>query len=305
LLPGVILLGTGEPTRRQQIRAAVYHTSPGSVVSGVDALRACGVPLTPSQEVQMLVTPGRRTAPRGFLVVERTSRVPAVPRLDDGIPFAPPARAAVDAARRETDTDRLRQLLTLPIYHGLCTAHDLRVELAAGNQRGSAAVREVLRGLDSTSETYLHEFARGVLAEAPLPPPTWNVTIHDLRNRPIGQADAWWDEVALGWQFGTAHTAKFVTAMNPLALTAAGVIIVRTEPERLRASDSHIVRELTSAFASAAKRRRPSVLAYRAVGPTSPHHPFENNDRGGLGSIDPIRHTAARRAIHTVAGKAG
>ncbi|MFD2420424.1 hypothetical protein [Amycolatopsis pigmentata] len=271
LLPGIILLSSGEPTRRQQMRAAVYYTSPGSVVSGVDALRARGVPLMPSRDIQMLVTPGRRTLPRDFFTIERTSRVPA-PELDDGLPLAPPARAAIDAARRETDADRLRQLLTLPIYHGLCTAHDLHVELESGNQRGSAAVREMLRRVDSTGETYRHRLAREVLAAVPLPPPAWNVTICDLQDREIGRADAWWDEVALGWQFETARTAKSTAAINPLALTAAGVIIVRTDPERLRDSDRNIARELTSAFASAAKRRRPNILAYSNIAPFATRH---------------------------------
>src|SRR5690242_16609524 len=36
LLPGVILLGRGEPTRCQQLRAAVLHTGPDSVVTGLD-----------------------------------------------------------------------------------------------------------------------------------------------------------------------------------------------------------------------------------------------------------------------------
>lgn len=262
------MLSNGEPTRRQQIRAAVYYTSPGSVVSGVDALRARGVPLMPSRDVQMLVAPGRRTLPRDFFTIERTSRVPA-PELDDGLPFAPPARAAMDAARRETDVDRLRQLLALPIYHGLCTAHDLRAELEAGNQRGSAAVREMLRRLGSAGETYLHGLAREVLTAVPLPPPAWNVTICDLQNRELGRADAWWDEVALGWQFDTAHAAKSTTATNPLALTAAGVIIVRTGLELLRGRQRNIARELTSAFASAAQRRRPNILAYGDIAPFS------------------------------------
>jgi hypothetical protein len=214
----------------------------------------------------MLVTPGRRTLQRDFFTIERTSRVPN-PEFDDGLPFAPPARAATDAARRETDADRLHQLLILPIYHGLCTAHDLRAELEAGNQRGSAAVRETLRRLDSAGETYLHELAREVLAAVPLPPPAWNVTICDRQDREIGRADAWWDEVALGWQFGTAHATKSTTAMNPLALTAAGVIMVRTGPERLRGRERQIARELTSAFASAAKRRRPNIFAYGEIAP--------------------------------------
>lgn len=262
LLPGVIMLGDGEPTRRQQLRAAVHYTGPDAVVSGLDALRACGAPLMPSREVQVLVPPERRMQSRDFVSIERTSRLPG-PVLRDGLPFAPPARAAMDAARRETDYDRLRRVLTLPVYYGLCTVADLRAELDAGNQRGSAAVRGMLRDLGSMGDTYLHGTARELLKSIPLPPPAWNVTICDRHGSPIGTVDAWWDEVALGWEFGAAVNNS--PKMNHLALTAAGVILVRTEPERLRTNDERIARELASAFTGAAKRRRPGVLALGAI----------------------------------------
>ncbi|HKS45713.1 MAG TPA: hypothetical protein VJT49_11485 [Amycolatopsis sp.] len=261
LLPGVILLGDSEPTRRQQLRAALYYTGPGSVVSGLDALRASGIPVIPSPEVRVLVPPERRTVPRGFVALERTSRVPP-PLIKNGIPYAPVARATLDVARHEPDPARLRRLLTLPVYYGLCTAGELCAELEAGNQRGSAGVREILRDLGSMGETYLQGAARALIRHVPLPPPTWNVTICDLVGHPIGIVDAWWDEVALGWQFGGCRAGP---KMNHLALIAAGVVLLRSAPDQLHTQAGRIRRELTSAFASAAKRRRPKVQAFGAV----------------------------------------
>ncbi|GLY71040.1 hypothetical protein Atai01_76590 [Amycolatopsis taiwanensis] len=264
LLPGIILLSQGEPTRRQQIRAAVLHTAPDSVVSGLDALRAHGLPIAHSREVRMLVPHTRRILSREFVAVERTSRVPHSVR-HDGIPFAPPARAAIDAARQETDPATVGRILSLTIYHGLCTQNDLQTELEAGNQRGTAGVRKILRRLGSMSDTYLHGVARRFLEHVPLPPPTWNMTICDRHARPIGVVAAWWDEVGLGWQFGTRNNGNPAPKMNDLALTAAGVVLVRTSREQLCTNDAGIARELTSAFASAARRRRPNVLAYGAA----------------------------------------
>lgn len=275
LLPGVILLSQGEPTRRQQIRAAVLHTGPDSVVSGLDALRAHGLPLPNNREVRMLVPHTRRILSREFLAVERTSRLPH-PVRRNGIPVAPPARAAIDAARQETDTAVIRRILSLTVYHGLCTREDLQTELEAGNQRGSAAVREILRRLGSMNDTYLHGVARRFLKLVPLPPPTWNMTICDRHVRPIGVVGAWWDEVGLGWQFDAREIDSTQPKLNDLALTAAGVVLVRTSREQLCANDAGIARELASAFASAARRRRPNVLAYGGASATGSVWPANN-----------------------------
>lgn len=264
LLPGVILLGRGEPTRRQQIQAAVLHAGPDSVVTGLDALRAHDLPLAHGREVRILLPDTRRIPSREFVAVERTSRLPR-PVFRHGIPFAPPARAAIDAARPETDRDAISRILSLPIYHGLCTHEDLWSELEAGNQRGSANVRKILHGLASARDTHLHDAARRLLKLVPLPPPRWNMTICDRHGRPLGVVDAWWDEVALGWQFGVQDNQHPKLKKTQLLLTAAGVVVVRTSRQRLLAKDARIAKELTSAFATAAQRRRPRILAFGAV----------------------------------------
>jgi hypothetical protein len=123
----------------------------------------------------------------------------------------------------------------------------------------------MLRNLGSMGDTYLQGVARELLESVPLPPPVWNVTICDLQGRPIGTVDAWWDEVALGWQFGAGGPENRGPTMNHLALTAAGVILVRTPPDQLRMSVGRIAQELTSAFANAARRRRPKVQALGLV----------------------------------------
>ncbi|TNC21452.1 hypothetical protein FG385_28170 [Amycolatopsis alkalitolerans] len=245
-------------------RAATLYAGQGSVVSGADALDAHGIHLPPPDRLHILVPPHRRVHSQELVHLERTSRLPE-PLVDGGVAFAPPARATIDIARRETEPERLRRLLALPVYFGLCSPDDLRAELEAGNQRGSASVREMLRSLGSMGETYLQGLARELLEMVPLPPPVWNVTICDALGRPIGMVDAWWDEVALGWQFGAGGKENRGPKMNHLALAAAGVVLVRTPPDQLRRQVRRIALELTSAFANAAKRRRPRVRALGSV----------------------------------------
>jgi len=264
LLPGVILLSNREPSRDQQLRAAVYHAGPGAVVSGTDALQAQGIPLAPSRRVHVLVPLERRVSSHEFTWLERTSRIPP-PVEVDGIPFAPPARATIDIARHELDRDRLRRLLTLPVYYGLCSAGQLRDELDAGNQRGTAAVRQMLRSLGSLRETYQQGVARELLGDVPLPPPIWNVTICDSDGTRLGVVDAWWDEVAMGWLLDPMTARADRPVVDHLPLTGAGVTVVRTAPARLRGDAATVARELTSAFATAARRRRPRVQALAEV----------------------------------------
>jgi hypothetical protein len=259
LRPGVILLGTGAPTRRQLLRGVVAWLGHEAVITGVDALRAHGAELPISPTVHILVAAGRRVMPDEHMILQRTTRLPT-PMCRNALPFAPPARAVLDAARREPDPERLHQLLTLPLYWGLCTAGELKAELDAGNQRGSSAVRDVLRHLEFGGDTFAHGMARRLLKEVPLPPPSWNVTVCDLHGRPIGLADAWWDEIGMAWQFGAPENDRSKPRMNHLALTAAGVSVVRCTTNQLRDQSGLVARELVSAFSEAARRARPKVL---------------------------------------------
>jgi hypothetical protein len=223
-------------------------------------VRAHGAELPIPPSVHLLIGANRRVMPDEFMVLQRTTRVP-VPVPRDGLPYAPPARAVVDTARRESDPERLHQLLGIPLYWGLCTTAQLRAELDAGNQRGSSAVRDVLRHLEEGSDTFTFGMARRLLRQAPLPPPSWGVTICDLRGRPIGLADAWWDEIGMAWQFDADGEGRAKPRMNHLALTAAGVAVVRCTPAQLRTEPGLVTRELVTAFSDAARRRRPKVQA--------------------------------------------
>ncbi len=273
LAKGVILLGTGRPTREQLLRATVLYLGPGCALTGVDALAAQGVPLPPSDTVPALVPEHRRVLPPRFTTVERTSRPPEPVRID-GLPFAPPPRATVDAARGESDEHRLRRILTQPVQEGLCTLAELREELDAGNQRGSAAVRAQLRVLGRTDLGRGRRPARQLLARCPVPPPRWDTVVRDAHGRRLGAVDAWWDEIGLGWVLtapGTDTGNGVPPAVRPeetrghdhrrehLALTAAGVIVVRTPLPSLHRDDDRVRADLVRAFHRAATRPRPRV----------------------------------------------
>lgn len=257
LHPGVVLLRNTAPTRRQLLHAALGRYGPGVVITGADALQAHGVKCPADGEIQLLVPDHCRVASREGVRAARTARLPD-PVVVDGLPFAPPARATLDLARSEPDPARIRHLLTLPLYWGLCDRRELLAELADGPQRGTAAVRKVLRAIDERP-IQAHGLATRVLDSARLPPPIWDVTICDRRGRRIGEADAWWDEIGLAWRYqcGPGPAGGF----SHLALAATGIVLVRCTVRQLRQVPREVALELARAFGEASRTPRPRVRA--------------------------------------------
>jgi hypothetical protein len=247
VLPGVVLMSAARPTRRQRLRAAIAYAGPNSVVSGIDAMRAhdLDVPLLP--DVLVLAPATRRLASRSYLTVERTTRPPD-PTVRAGLPYAPLARATLDAARRMADRDQLRVLLTSAI--GPCTVDELRTELDAGSQRGSAAVRALLTpdlAGDADVVPEVVTVARRLLRETALPAPRWRVPVHDETGMLLGVPDAWWPEVGLAWDVGPRARHH-----DPRVWSTAGVTLVRTDRQRLHSAPVAVADELVRAFAAAA-----------------------------------------------------
>lgn len=266
LLPGVLLLSSTEPSRRQRLRAALAYAGEGAAITGVDAAgldHDLGV--RAGDDVHVLVPVSKRTVTSSYVVVERTTRMPELVKRD-GLRFAPILRAVLDAARRERDAVRLRALLSGPVRCGVCSVAELRAELDAGNQHGAAAPRAALRAVSDGVLSLTEGLARRVARGAPLPPPRWNVPIRDVTGALLGVVDAWWDEVALAWEVGCQHfrlgpETKASGFDSDAQLAAAGVIVLRTPPERLRQDPDGVRQDLLAAFHHAADRVRPPVHA--------------------------------------------
>jgi len=264
VLPGVLLLSSGHPTPGQRVRAAATYVGGDCVITGVEALRRHGAELGPRPahggEVHVLVSARRRRASREYVLVERTTRLPE-PVWHDGLAWAPAARAAVDAARRQRDPAMLRALLVAPVRAGACTLAQVRAELDAGSQRGTAAPRAVLDSIALGARRATSALARRVVAGAPLPPPRWHVPLRAESGAALGVADAWWDDVALAWDFGGSPPSRPTVGAGRRGALAAGAMVLRTPPARLRDDPVGVVRELVAAFLHAASRPRPSVRA--------------------------------------------
>jgi hypothetical protein len=147
ILPGVILLFTGRPTRDQEVLAALLLCGEGAVVTGEEACRRYGLrrglPRDRSDRtVQILIPHKRQVRSAEYVEVERTLRLPEVV-FKDGIPLAALPRACTDASRRIRSAEAVTELLAEPVQRRMCTVKSLIRELEA---RDSARNRSAPRG---------------------------------------------------------------------------------------------------------------------------------------------------------------
>jgi hypothetical protein len=288
LLPGVILLSNGEPTATQLVAAALVFGGPGSMVTGLWAGRRYGISPGPAPDsVHLLVPMGRQIRAAGFVVPERTIRLPEpVPR--DGLALAPPVRACLDAARRLRDPREVTELLSAALRQGLCSLGELVTELSVGSQRGSATPRRVLAELGAGVRSAAELDARALWATTGLPEPWWNATVYNASHKLVAVVDAWFDDVALAWEIESiehhAGAIDFARTMRRTSrLVAEGAVVLPTVPTQLRRGErAAVARQLVDAYRSAAARPRPPLRATRGTStPQVPKpRPAPGNQRG-------------------------
>lgn len=265
LLPGVVVLHNGRPTRLQAVSAALLYAGERAVITGLEACRRHGLRQVPDEpSIHVLVPDDRKLKSCGFVLVERTTRLPVASERS-GIPLAPVTRALLDACRRIPRLNPSRALISEAVQRRMTTRNDLAVELAAGSSRGSALPRRVLseiaRGADSVAEVHGQRLWR----RSGLPEASWNGRLHSSGGAYIATPDAWIDDVGFAWEIDSvAHHSAGDGFAQTLArnarYAAAGVVVLQTLPARIQTDPEGVIRELRAAYAAATARPRPPVI---------------------------------------------
>jgi hypothetical protein len=263
-LPGIILLNNAEPTDEHRVQAAVLHGGSGAMVTGIWALRRYGLEHLPTfRKVQLLVPAERKVTSTGFVLVERTTRLPR-PFTRQDIPVAPVPRAVLDAARRLSDYDTTLAMMAEAVQRRRCTAQALADELAQGSKRGAALPRRALVPLLGGAHSVGEAAAWSLWKRSRLPEFQWNVKIFDAEGRYIATPDGWCDDVALAWEIDSPgchsgyHDFAETIARNTRYATT-GIIVLPTLPARLRTEPDQVLAELRAAYEKARNRPRPDV----------------------------------------------
>src|ERR1700733_472909 len=156
LFPGVYLAVTGTPTQRQLEIAALRRAGPGSVLTGIAALRHQGVRVPGSPLCTVLVPAEHHRQSRGYVRIWPTTRMSEFVFTDGAIRFTEAARAVADAARELGSFREVRAAAADAVQRRRCRIDELAGELACGPVRRSAWLRrtlaEVADGVRSAAE---------------------------------------------------------------------------------------------------------------------------------------------------------
>ncbi|TDQ61041.1 hypothetical protein EV188_103547 [Actinomycetospora succinea] len=253
-LLGLVALARGVLTVHQRLVAALLVAGDDAVVTGLAACRLHGLERVPEHdEVHVLIPHRNRHRSEGFLVAERTKRMPTS-RILDGIRCAALHRALLDGARRLSRIDDVRALLCEAVQRHKVTVAALRAEIEAGSCRGAALVRIVIAELEdgilSAAEAWLREL---VLGMDDFPAVRWNVELERPDGSPLATVDGLVDGVPLVIELHSfAHHADLETYDATMRrhgeLAAAGYLVVPLTPKEVRDDPAGVRRKLRAAL---------------------------------------------------------
>ena len=246
------------------MEAALLYAGPDAVLTGFESCRRHGLKNTPPDpRVHMLVPHRHRARCSEYVIVERTTRMPA-PVTVDGVPLAPLARSVLDACRRLRTHEPVRALIAEAVQRRRLPPHWLVHELEAGSQRGTAVPREVLKDVLGGARSVAEIDAMRVWERTSLPRPVWNVPLRTASGEHIATPDAWF-EVGLAWEIDSYEyhyqREDYARTIGRNARYAAcGVTVLQTLPSRLRTEPDKVATELEAAHKAVARGPRPEVV---------------------------------------------
>jgi very-short-patch-repair endonuclease len=169
-------LTAGTLTWLDRLTAALAFAGPDAVISGAAAL-ADDLRDMPRPDRVLVLVPilsGHRST--AWVQVRPTDRLPAG-RQAPGPARAPVARAVADLAVCRRHADDVRALVTEVVRRGMCTVHELAVELGAGPRRGSAHLRQAITEVSDGAWSAPEARAATLLRRSRVPPFEQNVRI--------------------------------------------------------------------------------------------------------------------------------
>jgi len=268
LLPGVYLTVTGTPTRAQTEMAAMRYAGPGSVVTGIAALRRHGIRARESKVITVLIPAGHVRASRSFVRVWPTTRMPEFVMADGAIRFTLAARAVADAARELGSFREMRAVAASAVQRRRCRLDQLIEELDRGPMRQSGwlrrALAEVADGVRSVAEGDL----RTLIRAAGLPAPVFNARLYVGRTL-LAVADAWWPDAGVAvevdsreWHLSPDDWQR--TQRRHARMGAHGIIVVPITPQQIRTEADRVVANIGDALQSGRARPVPGIRTLAA-----------------------------------------
>jgi hypothetical protein len=269
MAPATVRLGTGTPTRRELVRAALVYAGPRAVLTGLDAARAHRLRRGELPDAVHLLIPSElRVHATKIVRIERTRRIPTPPRIRDGFPVAPIERCLLDVARTMTDESDIAALLSEPVQRRLILPEVLVAELDAGCRKGSSTPRAVLRAVTTGARSAAEfDFLRWWNAHPELRRHTLVLNVRiSVHGALLGIADGFLPELGLVLPIDSTEqhfmTPEQVaeTERQHRAYRSAGLHVYGLRPMRMRSDSTGLLRDVLDAVVVAEQLPTPSVL---------------------------------------------
>jgi hypothetical protein len=267
LLPGVYLAATGSPTLIQQEMAAMLYAGPGSVITGLAAVRQHHIRGPVTELVDVLVPASRRRRDTGFVRLHRTTRMPTrVWRLGP-LRYVLPARAVADTVRDLTSLRDVRAMVADAVQRGRCRVPDLSTELDGGPSVGSRLFREALGDVADGIRSAAEGDLKDLLAKSGLPMPLFNASLYDRDGTFIARPDAWWPEKGVAveidsheWHLSPHDHTRTLERQRRMA--KRGILVLPFTPRDIRTQPAKVLAAIREALETG---RRPADIQTEAA----------------------------------------
>lgn len=274
VMPGTYFVHQRPLTVDERETGVLLYAGAGGVLTGTAALRHFGMRYLPEDPalapVHVLIGQEASRTSRGMARIERTWRLPK-PVLLHGKPVAPLARALFDSARHVPDRRLTRALILEALQNERIAPAQLEFELAAGQRRWTALMRDALREFRSGSVSAPEaEFREGWESRG-LPTLLWNPTILTEDEEFIASPDGYDEETGMAVEMHSMefHTGRRVAATfaRHRRMAGAGLVVVPLVPFQLRADPGRVYAEVMATRSSLVGRPPPAVIVRRFSAP--------------------------------------
>jgi hypothetical protein len=267
LLPGVYLATTGTPSLIQQEMAAMLYAGPGSVITGLAAVRQHHIRGPVTELIDVLMPASRRRRDADFVRLHRSTRLPARVWQLGPLHYALPARAVADAVRDLTSLRDVRAMVADAVQRGHCTVPDLSTELDAGPSVGSKLLREALADVADGIRSAAEGDLKDLLAKSGLPMPLFNASLCDGDGTFIARPDAWWPEQGVvvevdshEWHLSPHDHTR--TLERQRRMGKRGILVLPFTPREIRTQPAKVLAAIRDALETG---RRPENVQTKAA----------------------------------------
>jgi hypothetical protein len=263
LLPGVLLLEPGEPSRRQLLIAAVCWGGDGALIDGPSACFWHGITVATYDQsiVNIVVATDSPLRDQGFVRVRRTRSMPRGVG-GDVVRYVDLATALVVTAQQLPERPAAA-LLAEAVQRRRVEVDDLEQAMAVAPRRGRDQVRRSLDELHAGIRSVAEGDVRRIVARSStLPEPMWNAMLRLPCGRLVSP-DALWRTAGLVHETNGVRFHAWASDFESMqerhdAMTAARLVVLHNAPRRLHIAPAAVLAELERCFVASYGRGLPA-----------------------------------------------